>query len=148
MFYTIDRYISFILNLLSITSLLITLITYIIFKELRNLPGLNLMCLAFSILTSRVRMLSISQDIVLLFFRLFSSLEKEMSWTNLDVALWLSLCILLHWPLSSGPMWWLGIFTKLLGIEQFYPILGQKDCTSPDTLLMDLAFPWLLSYFA
>ena len=104
MFYTIDRYISFILNLLSITSLLITLITYIIFKELRNLPGLNLMCLAFSILTSRVRMLFISQNIILLFFRWFSCLEEEMSLTNLDVALWLSLCILLPWPLSSGPM--------------------------------------------
>ena len=47
--------ISFTLNLVSIFSLTTTLITYILFKELRNLPGLNLMCLAACIFISRVR---------------------------------------------------------------------------------------------
>ena len=54
MFDVIDRIISFTLNLVSIFSLTTTLITYLLFKELRNLPGLNLMCLAVSILISRV----------------------------------------------------------------------------------------------
>jgi len=54
MFDFCDRIISFTLNLVSIFSLTTTLITYILFKELRNLPGLNLMCLAVSILISRV----------------------------------------------------------------------------------------------
>ena len=47
--------ISFTLNLISIFSMTATLITYILFKELRNLPGLNLMCLTVSIFVSRVR---------------------------------------------------------------------------------------------
>ena len=55
LFYHIDRYISFIFTMVSICAVLATLITYFLFKELRNLPGLNLICLAFSIFTSRVR---------------------------------------------------------------------------------------------
>ena len=55
LFYHIDRYISFIFTMVSICAVFATLITYFLFKELRNLPGLNLMCLAFSIFTSRVR---------------------------------------------------------------------------------------------
>ena len=58
MFDFCDRIISFTLNLVSIFSLTTTLITYILFKELRNLPGLNLMCLAVSILISRVSILN------------------------------------------------------------------------------------------
>ena len=54
-FNTFDTIISFTLNLISIVCLTGTLITYILFKQLRNLPGLNLMCLAFSILLSRVK---------------------------------------------------------------------------------------------
>ena len=54
-FYAFDTIISFTLNLLSIVSLTATLITYILFKQLRNLPGLNLMCLAASILLTRVK---------------------------------------------------------------------------------------------
>ena len=54
-FNTFDRIISFTLNLISIVSLTATLLTYITHKQLRNLPGLNLMCLTFSILVSRVK---------------------------------------------------------------------------------------------
>ena len=54
-FNSFDRIISFTLNLISIVSLTATLITYITHKQLRNLPGLNLMCLTFSILVSRVK---------------------------------------------------------------------------------------------
>jgi hypothetical protein len=54
LFHYLDIYISFTLNLLSVLSLAATLITYALFKELRNLPGLNLMCLAATIFVSRV----------------------------------------------------------------------------------------------
>ena len=54
-FNTFDRIISFTLNLISIVSLTATLLTYITHKQLRNLPGLNLMCLTASILVSRVK---------------------------------------------------------------------------------------------
>ena len=54
-FNAFDTIISFTLNLISIVCLTATLVTYILFKQLRNLPGLNLMCLAFSILLSRVK---------------------------------------------------------------------------------------------
>jgi hypothetical protein len=42
----VEAYISFILLLISLTCLFITLVTYCLFSELRNLPGLNLMALA------------------------------------------------------------------------------------------------------
>ena len=86
LFYSIDQYISFILNMISICSLIITLITYFLFKELRNLPGLNLMCLASSIFTSRVCIFFFKQMTTNINFRSFSFLVKEMSSTNLDVA--------------------------------------------------------------
>ena len=54
--------ISFTLNLISIFSMTATLITYILFKELRNLPGLNLMCLTVSIFVSRVRRICLYLD--------------------------------------------------------------------------------------
>ena len=53
-FASVDIYLSFILNLVSVVTVAATLITYFLFKELRNLPGLNLMCLAASIFVSRV----------------------------------------------------------------------------------------------
>ena len=57
-FYKLDRYISFLFNIVPICAVFITLITYTLFKELRNLPGLNLMCLATSIFASRVKQFS------------------------------------------------------------------------------------------
>ena len=53
-FNAFNTIISFTLNLISIVCLTATLVTYILFKQLRNLPGLNLMCLAASILLTRV----------------------------------------------------------------------------------------------
>ena len=54
----IDQYISFVFNLVSICGVFVTLVTYTLFRDRRNLPGLNLMCLASSIFTSRVNMFS------------------------------------------------------------------------------------------
>ena len=42
----VEAWLSFILQLLSIGCLFITLFTYSVFTQLRNLPGLNLMALA------------------------------------------------------------------------------------------------------
>ena len=53
-FASVDIYLSFILNLVSVFTVAATLVTYFLFKDLRNLPGLNLMCLAASIFVSRV----------------------------------------------------------------------------------------------
>ena len=50
----VEAYLSLILTTLSIVCLLITLITYFIFDELRNLPGLNLTALAFTTMAYQV----------------------------------------------------------------------------------------------
>ena len=60
-FHALDVYISFTLNLLSVLALAATLITYALFKELRNLPGLNLTCLAATIFISRVSGRAVTQ---------------------------------------------------------------------------------------
>ena len=61
----IDKHISLVFNLVSICAVFATLITYTLFKDLRNLPGLNLMCLATSIFTSRVNIsFSILADLI------------------------------------------------------------------------------------
>jgi hypothetical protein len=50
----VEAVLSFVLNLVSILLLGLTLLTYAIFAELRNLPGCNLMCLALSTFVSQV----------------------------------------------------------------------------------------------
>ena len=54
----VEAYLSLILTVLSIACLTVTLITYLIFAVLRNLPGLNLMALALTTLTYQITFLS------------------------------------------------------------------------------------------
>jgi hypothetical protein len=49
-----EAYLSLILNVVSVLLLFLTVLTYALFPELRNLPGCNLMCLAISTLVSQV----------------------------------------------------------------------------------------------
>jgi len=49
-----EAYLSLILNILSVVLLTLTVLTYLLFPELRNLPGCNLLCLAISTLVSQV----------------------------------------------------------------------------------------------
>ena len=51
-----ESYLSLVLTTISITSILITLLTYSLFSELRNLPGLNLMALCITLLAYQVFM--------------------------------------------------------------------------------------------
>ncbi len=53
-----EAYLSLILTSVSIFGLIVTLVTYAAFEELRNLPGLNLMALSTCILTYQVTFLS------------------------------------------------------------------------------------------
>lgn len=49
-----EAYLSLLLNLVSVVLLSLTVLTYCLFSELRNLPGCNLLCLALSTLVSQV----------------------------------------------------------------------------------------------
>lgn len=53
-----EAYLSFTLTIVSIICLILTLITYSIFSELRNLPGLNLMALAYTTASYQVKFLT------------------------------------------------------------------------------------------
>ena len=50
----IENQISFALQIISLICLSLTFMTYSIFPELRNLPGVNLMSLTFATLTAQV----------------------------------------------------------------------------------------------
>jgi hypothetical protein len=49
-----ETVLSLVLNIISILLLFLTILTYALFPELRNLPGCNLMCLAVSTFISQV----------------------------------------------------------------------------------------------
>ena len=51
-----EAYLSLILNVVSVLLLFLTILTYALFPELRNLPGCNLMCLAISTFMSQVKL--------------------------------------------------------------------------------------------
>ncbi len=51
----VEAWLSFIVTVISMVCLAATLLTYLVFSELRNLPGLNLMALATCTLAYQVK---------------------------------------------------------------------------------------------
>lgn len=51
----VEVYLSFVLQLISVACQAVTMITYAIFPELRNLPGVNLMSLNLNMFIAQVR---------------------------------------------------------------------------------------------
>ena len=123
-----ESYLSLVLTTISIVSILITLLTYSLFSELRNLPGLNLMALCITLLAYQVLMIMILVTCPQLFsgFNLFKVLF--LSTNNVKVISNRVACkvsaILIHFCVLSSFFW-----TSVMAWD-IYKTFGRRNIFS------------------